>query len=181
MKSMSKIMNLIEDQVVFKFTGKLNILSEGNSQILGAIYFNEGNVFHAQFKSSKGIKALYHIVVTEQSAGALKYMLEPEIVDTIPANIAYDFDATKSKLTKLYQVYESSKSLRPPDYLELRLNPEFFGNGTRISQDEFDVMISMCDYSRVKDIYDHCPLLDHEVTAALVEMKKKSAIMVNKS
>ena len=178
---MSKVMNLIEEQVAFKFTGKLNILSEENSQILGAIYFNEGNVFHAQFKSSKGIKALYHLVVIEESSGSVKYMLEPEIVDSIPANIAYDFEVTKNKLSKLHQVYENSRSLRPPDFLELRLNPEFYGLGTRISQDEFDVMISMCDYSRVKDIYEHCVLLDHEVTAALVEMKKKSAIAVNKS
>ena len=78
----------------------------------------------------------------------------------------------------VYENYLGSKKLRPPGALKLVLNPNFIVEGQDVAPNEFDVLSAISDYSRVEDIYNHCPLMEYEVTQALVSLRRKGALKV---
>ncbi len=73
-----------------------------------------------------------------------------------------------------------AKKLRPPNGLRLVLNDEFVIKGGEIGQEEFGVMKVITDFNKVEDIYVNCPLQEHQITLALVSLRKKGALKVFK-
>ena len=53
-----KIMQVIEGQCSFGFTGKINVLQHQNSQYLGTVFLREGRVVNVLYHNIGGIEAL---------------------------------------------------------------------------------------------------------------------------
>jgi hypothetical protein len=66
----------------------------------------------------------------------------------------------------------------PPKNILLEIVPDAIFQDVDITGEEFDLMLTLCHYKLVKDVYDHCPLLDFEITNALVSLRNKKALKV---
>ena len=173
-----KIISAIEEQIAVHFTGKLNILSKFNRQYLGHLTFESGEIIKVSFQSQKGMKAFFQIIIQEFSLNSFVYVVEPEIVDGFERDIYIPYALLKNKLGEVLKLYQESVKLRPPDNVKITISTEFMASSQNISHEEFEVLLTLTEWSNPYDIYQQCSLLDHEITMALVELRKKKALKI---
>ncbi len=172
------ILNILEEQLAFEFNGKINILDANSKQFLGSVYLKDGAVWNVTYGNNEGQKALFRLYVDESSKKPISYIVEPELLDKINQNIHYPFSVLKKKLSEKYEEYKLSEKQRPPNSLKLLIKEGFIADGPSVTSEEFETLCVISDYNLVKDIYTHCPLLDHEITMALISLRKKGALKV---
>lgn len=167
---------VLDEQASVGFTGKVNILNPVDSRLLGAILMMDGEVVDASFGGLSGLKAFLNASVAAFEDGrAYKYIVEPELVQG-PRKIHYPSTVLRRKVAELVALYKANKGLQPPEHMKLLINPQFVEEGSEVSAEEFQLMCTMADHNRVKDIYKNCELLDYQITNALVSLRKKGAI-----
>lgn len=171
-----KIQSLIDEQIQIRFTGKINILRSGNHQFLGHIIFFEGDILDASFEQVFGFKALGRIILRENEKHDFDYVVEPELVDKYNKKIHYPYSILKTKLSEILENSEVVAKLRPPEEAKLLIDPKILSTKEHITSDEFEILISLVDWSLVRDLYSHCPLSDHEITTSLISLRKKGAL-----
>lgn len=174
----SKIISVIEEQVAVQFTGKVNVLATFNRQYLGHILFKNGEIIQVTFQSLKGLKAFYHLIIQELSNQHFDYVVEPEIVDEKERQIHYPYNVIKTKLADILKLYRDSLKLRPPEHVKMIIDVGFMASSLPVTQQEFEVLESLTEWNTPYDVYQHCALLDHEITLALVSLRKKGAIKI---
>lgn len=174
------LINILEEQISVGFTGKINVLSRENSQHLGVITLYEGEVYHATFRGSDQLKALFNIFIKELDTDELHYVVEPEVVNPYARSIHYPYKVLKQKISEAISEYKLSKENRPPDHIKLMIKPEFLTVGDKVTPEEFKLLTTISDYNLVRDIYKNCDLLDYEITNALVSLRKKNGLVVIK-
>jgi hypothetical protein len=173
-----KILSTIEEQISVQFTGKVNILSNFNHQFLGHILFKNGEIIQVIFHPYRGLKAFYHVIVQEYSLHSFHYVVEPEVVEDKERQIHYPYAVIKNKLSGVLKLYRDSLKYRPPDNVKIVLSAEIIDDTIPLSPQEFDVMITLTEWNSTNDVYQHCQLLDHEITMALVGLRKKGALRI---
>ncbi len=175
------IVQKIEEQCSFNFTGRINILKKADRQFLGVIYISEGMVVAAQFSKKTGLKALYSLVIFEMD-GLQEFSLvsEPEIVSENDFEFKLKYSELKENIENAYQQHLKAKSLRPPENIHILVNPAFIKDGKKTGANEFLLLKTIAEYSKVKDIYLNCELFDFEITQALVTLRKIGALKVVK-
>lgn len=173
-----KIVAAIEEQIAVQFTGKLNILSKYNRQYLGHLTFEAGEIVKVSFQMQKGMKAFFQIIIQEFSLNSFVYVVEPEIVDSADRDVFVPYALLKDKLEEVLKLYQDSVKLRPPDNVKIIINPEFMAASQSISREEFEVLLTLTEWTTPFDVYQQCTLLDHEITFALVELRKKKALKI---
>lgn len=172
-------LHTIEEQVAFGFTGRINVLDNETSQFLGVVLLLDGLLIHSHYQELAGEKAIYRIIIDDVSdIKELKYIVEPEIIEKGQGSFELDFLTLKKNGEKAYNSFKNSKSLRPPDNINLILKPSFIIEGENVSEREYELMSTISDYSKVKDIYENSSLLEHEITTSLVGLRKKGALKV---
>lgn len=174
----SKIINLIEEQIAVGFTGKLNLLSNFNRQYLGHILFKNGELVQSSFNKSLGLKAFFKIILEESFGNKFNLVLEPELVDDKERMIHHPFPTLKKKFSDLIKEHNDSLKYRPPENIKILIDPEFIEDSLPVSQEEFEVLKALTEWSSPKDLYEHCPLLEHEITMALVSLRKKEGLKI---
>jgi hypothetical protein len=174
----SKVLYVVEEQMAVQFTGKVNILASFNRQFLGHILFKNGEVIQVVFNGLKGLKAFYHLIIQEYSLQSFDYVVEPELVDEKERQIHYPFPVIRNKLTEVIKNYKESLKLRPPENIKILIDSEFLEDSLPVSPDEFEVLSTLTEWSTPSDVYLHCPLLDHEITQALVSLRKKGGLKI---
>ncbi len=174
----SKIFAVIDDQVSVQFTGKVNVLSNFNRQYLGHILFRNGSIVEALFQAHKGEKALYHLFIQEFSLQSFEYIIEPEVVDEAMLEFPYGHQEFKEKMAEALKLYQQSLKMRPPENVKIVVDPEFIEDSLPVSQAEFDILCTLTEWNTPYDIYQHCHLLDHEITMGLVGLRKKNALKI---
>ena len=174
----SKVMDVIEEQQSVRFTGKVNVLSTFNRQFLGHILFKDGEIIQVIFSGQKGLKAFYQLLIQEYSLKSFVYVVEPELVDEKERQIHYPFSVLKNKMADVLKLYRESLKLRPPDTVKIIIDAEFLEDTLPVTPQEFDVLKTLSDYNNPFDIYQNCDLLDHEITWALVSLRKKGALKI---
>lgn len=172
------LFDVIDEQAAVAFTGKINILDDSSRQLYGHIALFEGDILTVMFKNIGGQKAFYNILVEESEQASFKYVVEPEIVSDQTRNIHYPLSVLKSRSREVLENYQLSKSSKPPHSIKLSIDPAFISAKEEVSGDEYDLLLTISDYNRVEDIYRHCPLLDYEITNALVSLRRKKALKV---
>ncbi len=178
MENTSKILGTIEEQMAVEFTGKVNILSTFNRQFLGHILFRNGEIFQVVFQNFKGIKAFYQLIIQEYSLNSFDYVVEPEVVDESERQIHYPYGVMKNKMADVIKHYSESLKLRPPENVKILIDAEFMTDIMPVTPEEFQVLETLAEWNRPFDIYQHCRLLDHEITGALVSLRKKNALKI---
>ncbi len=174
----SKIISLIEEQVAVGFTGKLNFLSIYNRQYLGHILFKNGELIQATFHKSMGKKALFQIILEEEIGHKFNLVLEPELVDEKERFIHRPFSELKLKFADLLREHRESLKYRPPENIKIIIDAEFLEDSLAVTPEEFEVLKTLTEWSTPKELYEHCQLLEHEITMALVSLRKKEGLKV---
>ncbi len=174
----SKVINLIDEQVVLGFTGKLNFLSHFNRQYLGHILFKNGEVVQASFNKSNGMKALFQIILQEEVGNKFNLVLEPELVDEKENTIHKPFSELKLMFTDLLSAHRESIKFRPPENIKIVIDAEFLEDSLPVTPQEFEVLKTLTEWSSPKDLYENCQLFEHEITMALVSLRKKEGLKV---
>lgn len=174
----SRLISVIEDQVSVHFTGKVNVLSHFNRQFLGHLLFRQGVIVDVTFNGNFGTKALYHVFIQEYSLQSFEYVVEPEVVDESLPDLGLRLPELKDKLSEYLELYQQSLKLRPPENVKIVIDPEFIEDSLPVTPSEFEVLCALTESHTPFDIYQHCPLLDHEITMALVGLRKKNALKI---
>jgi hypothetical protein len=178
MENEFKILLSIEEQISVQFTGKVNILATFNHQFLGHILFKNGEIFQVTFQQLKGLKALYTILIQEYSLQSFNYVVEPEVVEEKERQIDLPYMVIKNKMSHIVDLYRESLKFRPPENVKILIDAEFLEDSISVTSEEFEVLKTLAEWNNVYDVYQHCSLLDHEITAALVSLRKKSALKI---
>ncbi len=174
----SKLFSVIDDQASVRFTGKVNVLSNFNRQFIGHIVFRNGEIVDALFQGAKGEKGLYQIFIQEFSLQSYEYVVEPEVVDPELNEITLPLFELKEKLASSLKLYQQTLKMRPPDNVKIVIDPEFIEDSLPVTSAEFEVLCALTEWNSSYDIYQHCNLLDHEITTALVGLRKKNALKI---
>lgn len=173
-----KILTVIEDQIAVRFTGKVNILSAFNRQYLGHILFLNGEILQVTYQQLQGLKAFYKVLIEEFSLASFEFIVEPEVVEEKERRIHYPFAVIKNKLAEVVKQYRDSLKFRPPENVKVLIDPDFLDDTLPVTPQEFQVLETLTEWNRAFDIYQHCDLLDHEITFALVGLRKKGALKI---
>ncbi|MBF0205792.1 MAG: hypothetical protein HQK53_02785 [Oligoflexia bacterium] len=176
-------LNLLDEQISFQFTGRINVISKNDSLLLGTILFSNGELIYAKFCNYLGINALIQTLLAEVEHNNLTYAIEPELIDNISRNIGEELgkNSTCSStiidfLSKhLYEIEEDLKK-RPPMDQRLAITKDFIWNGEKITPSEFDLLCIISDFGLIKDIYDNSPFISYETTQILLSLKNKNAL-----
>jgi hypothetical protein len=174
----SKLMGVIEEQQSVQFTGKLNVLSTYNRQFLGHILFKNGEVIQVTFSGHRGLKAFYQLIIQEYSLQSFDYIVEPELVEEKERQIHYPFAIIKNKMADVLKQYRESLKMRPPENVKILIDAEFIEDSLSVTPQEYDVLQTLTEWNSPFDIYQNCELLDHEITWALVSLRKKGALKI---
>lgn len=178
---MTGLIQILSEQAVFGFTGRINIILKSNRQFLGAITQKEGWIVDAQYKGHQGKKALFTLIIEDRQPDALSFIIEPEIIEETEGVLRMSVEQLRVEALAYLDDFVSSQKLKPPKDLVLTVFPDFIVKGDKINGDEFSILCTLSEYSKVQDLYDKCPLLEHEVTKGLVSLRKKGALRVFKN
>lgn len=173
-----KLFSVIEEQASVGFTGKLNVLSSFNHQYLGHVLFLDGRLHSATFAPYSGLKALYHICLQEASLQSLQFIIEPEVVNPEEASAFPSLKELEKILREGIKEHFRTVKYRPPENVLIQVSPNFVSKGDEVTPNEFELLCTLAEWSSPFDVYQHCPLLDHEITAALVHLRQKSALKI---
>ena len=99
-------------------------------------------------------------------------------MDESERKIHYPYAVLKNKLGEVLKLYRESLKLRPPDNIKIILDAEFLEDSLEVTPQEYDVLMTLTDWNNPQDLYQHCELLDHEITLALVSLRKKGALKI---
>ena len=78
---MPSILETLEEQCSFKFTGRINILKVSDNQFLGVILIKEGVIVASSFLKKMRESALYSLIIYDlDKIKNFKLVIEPEIV-----------------------------------------------------------------------------------------------------
>lgn len=175
---MQGLLSTLEEQAIFGFTGKVNLIKSDNRQFLGDVTQKDGLVVDAQYKGLGGKKALYTALIDDVDAGGMSYIVEPELVEETQIIFEVSVDELKDQARAKFEHYQRSQKLRPPDEIRLLVDPDFIIEGVDVTSDEFEVLAGLSEYNKVGDIYKNVNLLEYEITNALVSLRMKKALKV---
>lgn len=174
----ASIIDVLEEQLTLNFNGRINVLKKKNKQLIGHVLLHEGEVIDSQYLAFRGLKSLYYMAVKEWEKDEAEYVVEPEITKLNSSEAKYDYRDIAGKLKVYVKDYKNSLNLRPDPKLKLIIRDQFIKEGSEISPEEFDLICVISEFNRVEDIYRESHLLDHEITLALVSLRKKGALKV---
>lgn len=174
----SKVIGVIEEQISVQFTGKINVLATYNNQFLGQILFKNGDVIQVTYNGLSGLKAFYQLLIQEYAEQKFDYVVEPELVDEKERQIHYPYAVIKNKLGEVLKQYRDSLKFRPPENVKILIDVEFVEDTLPITPAEYKVLEALTEWNKVNDIYKNCQLFDHEITWALVSLRKKGALKI---
>ena len=174
----SSLIQIIEEQVLIGFSGKINIVDGESRQILGHIVLEDGDVWGTSFKGKVGLKAFYNLCLLDLESQSMNYIVEPELIKNYSRQIHYPFSVLKKKLSSLASDFKAANRNRPPGNLKVIINSGFIEMGDKINNLEYSLLCTLSDYNKVEDVYKNSELLDFEITSAFVSLREKRALKV---
>lgn len=172
-----KFFEILDEQNIICFTGKLNLLKPVTRELVGTIFFIEGQITNAKINRLTEMKALMNIFVYTNE-NPIETIIEPELVASNSQKIDFPIGVLKVKAIEYIEQFNLSKGMRPPNDLKLVPRSEFVLNGGDVTPSEFSLLTTMANYNLVEDIYIHNSMLEFEITNTLITLRKKEAIKV---
>ncbi|MCT4642395.1 MAG: hypothetical protein N4A33_08870 [Bacteriovoracaceae bacterium] len=172
------LFSILEEQHFLGFTGKVNLLDEEQGQYIASIFIESGSVVNAKLNKLEGIDAFLRIFEAEFNDQALKYIVEPEMIDTLERKIHFPLATLKRKVKKHIELIKNSQNLKPPMNLKILIDAKEALNFVNFTYKEFDILKLICDYNKVEDIYKNTVLSEDELTSILVRLRRDKIIKV---
>jgi hypothetical protein len=173
-----KIFEILEEQSIIGFSGKLNVLDINTKEQFGYIVFMEGSIVNAKKSNLMPYKALMNLLLESYNNSHLDFIVEPELVTNETVSFSLSFEEFKSNGIEYINQYEHSKENRPSDSLQLLIKPSFLSQDVEMTKSEYNLLCTLSDFSIVKDVYENNEMLDYEITNALISLRKKDALKV---
>ena len=175
------LLDIIEEQSVFAFTGKINVMLHSNKRLVGSIFMHEGNVVNASHDKNSGMNALnYYVFEDFQKTNVFDFIIEPEIIPKDKIVFSTGIAELKNILSRDYENYKKVDQLRPPGHIKLLVSADYLDKVTSVTPEEFDLLGVISDHGVVDSIYKHSPFAELKTTELLVSFKKNSVIRVIK-
>ncbi len=175
------IFEVIEEQAIIGFSGKINFQSKVDGHFIGSIFLLDGKICNCHFDKTQEIKAMVSLYIYLAENNEFQVILEPEIIAIHQSKIDIPISRIKKLCEDSLLKYNNTKSHRPPDHIRLMINESIFESNLEISASEYKLLCTISDNSLVKDIYRECKLLDFEITHHLIELRKKDVLKVVQS
>lgn len=143
----------------------------------GKIEFLQGKIVSAIAGEVHGIKAIYRMFLWDSPRFLFmrrdaKEATVEEVIDQSLKSLCNDGLQWKKR-------YESIRREVPPSNLKLELEPSSLHAGTNLGLQEFSVLASVIEFSRVSEVLDYNPLPDVSILEALISLKKNNLIRVS--
>lgn len=185
------LFDIIEEQFIINFIGRINVILKDNHQHKGTIFFNNGIICGAEYKKANGKTALYNLTFNIMFGPTkFAFIIEPEIVDNSRKEFELNFQEYYIKAKELYKTYTDNNALRPPLQTKIFINHKQTHNAKKysvlmdtlassINHHEFLLLCTLVNYSITEDVYyNTSELLDFEITSALIGLKAKNLITI---
>lgn len=167
----------LDEQTAVRFTGRLNVLDRLSRQLIGVVILKEGEILRCDYRGVFGLKAFYNMAIESAQLVLQDFVVEPEIITNEVQEIHFSYPELKAGALDSIERFKTYAGHRPPGELRLMVRPDFLSiKKDPITDIEFRVMCAITEWSKVEDLYRHCPLQDYEITEALVHLRKKEAI-----
>lgn len=173
-----KFVPVVEEQMSVHFTGKVNLLSPFNHQYLGHLLFKDGKIIDVRYQNLNGLRAFYQLGIREYNLEKHLYVVEPEVVTEEEQRIHYPVSVLLSRLEKQIKIYEIVYRQRPPENVKILVKAETVKVDFECTSEEFKVLTALTETNDVNEIYQNCLLLEHEITAALINLRKKGVLKI---
>lgn len=176
------LLKTIEEQTVFNFTGKVNLLTKENSQFVGSVFLKDGQISNSYFGKFPGLEALLSLVLYDQKNQLnCRYIVEPEIIDSLDCAFHLNITELKFKSRAFALKFKSALNLRPPLSLHIRVSPSFIEKEASLNRFEYSILQVICNFSLVEEIYKQSELPEYIITIGLVSLREKGALKVCKN
>jgi hypothetical protein len=173
-----KLFATLDEQTMVNFTGKINVLDQATREMIGVVILKEGEIYRCKYRGVDGLKAFYNIIIESSENVIQDYIVEPEIISDDQKQIHYPYSVLKNKASEIFKRYSEVSHLKPPAHIKLIPKAEFLESKKDVDEAEFQVLCTLAEWSQVRDLYVHCPLLDFEITESLVSLRRKEALTV---
>lgn len=173
-----KFVPVIEEQMSVKFTGKVNLLSPFNHQYLGHLLFKDGMLIDVRYQQLSGLRAFYQLGIREYNLEKHLYVVEPEVVAEEEQRIHYPISVLLTKLRNQIKIYDIVHRQRPPENVKILVKADSVGEDFECTAEEFRVLTVLTETNDVNSIYGNCSLLEHEITSALINLRKKGVLTI---
>jgi len=173
------LVEVIHEQSIMGFTGRVNALSNDNKRFLGVILLVDGEVVATEYGGRFGERALYKLFLEDfNDLKTFYFVVEPEVVTFSQHMFKITFSDFKKKAEKLIVSSQKLSPLRPPAHIKLVVDGDFISKGKSITGKEFSVLCTISDYNSIVQIYNSSYLYEFEITEALISLRKKGAVRV---
>lgn len=170
-----EIFNLIEEQAIVSFTGKINLMSKTDQRHIGSIFMIDGKVVNATKGDMEAYKSFINLCV-DSTAENVKYIVEPELITTVNKKIDTPLSILKKRVVEVYDDFQVARKNKPPQNLKILPKVDYLESNEEVTANEFSLFCTLSDYNSVKDIYTYSELLEYEITNTLMSLRKKNAI-----
>lgn len=173
------LLQIIEEQSSFCFTGKINILLLDNGRFVGAIFQKDGFIVNASFYAASGKNALYNIIFSDIDSSIInhKYIVEPEVISDSDVSLKLKYSEMYKEAQELAAKFKASIEMRPPMNLTIKCILSGF-NLNKLNSKEKNVLRLIESQKIVSEIYRKSTILEFELTDILVSFRKKGIIKV---
>lgn len=173
-----KFVPVVEEQMSVLFTGKVNLLSPFNHQYLGHLLFRDGKIIDVKYQQFSGMKAFFQMGIREHCLEKHQYVVEPEIVSEEEQRIHYPFSVLMNKLEQQIKLFEIVHRQRPPENVKIIVDAMNINSHFECSAEEFNVLCALTSTHKVNELYEQCDLLEHEITSALINLRRKGLLKI---
>ncbi|CAN0306830.1 unnamed protein product [Chrysoparadoxa australica] len=122
-------------------------MEKTTGKYLGRVSLLEGKIVFCNYRGSSGKASLFHVVIDDMELDSLTFIVEPEIVSAAETIFELDYDQLVAASQNVFQAYQDSKRLRPPDHIRLLIDPDFISVGPNISYWEFETLAVISDFN----------------------------------
>ncbi|MCK5883592.1 MAG: hypothetical protein KAG61_07885 [Bacteriovoracaceae bacterium] len=169
----------IDEQRSSRFSGKINVLKKENGQFLAAVFLVDGRVVGGSYQQRTGENALFSMLCDGLGQG-MRYIVEPEVISDRDQLICLTAGEIQKELRLISAELPRLKGQIPPLQLHLLICSAFIIEGAELGLNQFDILTTISDYSKVEDIYRFSPYHVGSTTRALVSLRKMGALKVIK-
>lgn len=165
------MINFLKSQASLDFTGRITIINKEKS----FVFMQKGEIIQAYYGRIEGEKALFRIICESNESTSISS--EYENIAPVKIRIRKQFDELIGKIEKEINEYNSIIEFFPKKMPELKPNPDFIKQTSRLTESQFKTLYSVIKYKYFADILDFTPQDDIDILKNLISLKKNSAIL----
>jgi len=170
LKSANRVFGYCQKLLVKSMRGELKIVSKNCE---GTLFFHDGAIVSAITGGVSGEKAFYRILSWE---GKLKFSFQKDAHLSHEQNLHFTLADLLVLLPQWSKIWKDVKNKVPPYEIDLQVDSKAFVQKQNWEAEEFVVVTTLGEHTKVRDVMNFCPLPDHKIVKNLIGLRKKGII-----